>query len=159
MSSLLAPSRSSATFTRHTALAVALIVASVFVVRGSSSGGHRALLSTDLLIHEGSRTKARTRVIVHGTPDEIAALAEQHHLRIARLLGNGGAVIDVDSAELSALAADARVHHLSGDLPVWSDMSISNKSTAADQTRAGVGGLLGIGAIAGVTGQGSASPS
>ena len=47
-----------------------------------------------------------------------------------------------------------RSTHLSGDPRVRTWMSLSNKSTAADQTRAGTSGLLGIGAIAGVTGQG-----
>jgi serine protease AprX len=136
------------------ALALAIVLGSVFVVRGSGSA-HRALLSTDLLVHEGRHTKARTRVIVHGTDEEIAAVAAEHHLQIARVLGNGAAVLNVSSGELSALAADGRIHHLSGDLPVSTDMSISNKATAADQTRAGVSGLLlGIGAISGVTGQG-----
>src|SRR5207244_2588747 len=46
------------------------------------------------------------------------------------------------------------VDHLSGDARVRLAMSVSNVSTAADKTRAGVSGLLGIGAIPGVTGQG-----
>src|SRR6185369_17357289 len=40
------------------------------------------------------------------------------------------------------------------DAEVRHTMSVSVKSTAADQTRAGTSGLLGIGGITGVTGQG-----
>jgi serine protease AprX len=139
--------------TCRAALALTLVVASAFVAQGSGAG-YRALISTDLLAHEGRHTKAQARVIVHGTRDEITALATRHHLLIAGFLGGGAAVVTANSAELSALAADPTVHHLSGDLPVWSDMSISNRSTGADQTRAGASGLLGIGSMAGVTGQG-----
>ena len=65
------------------------------------------------------------------------------------------AVISANSAELDDLAADSAIDHLSGDPLVRVGMSISNQSTAADQVRAGVaGGLLGIGAIPGVSGQG-----
>src|SRR5580704_17613188 len=120
--------------TCHAALALTLVVASAFVAQGSG-GGYRALVSTDLLAHEGRHTKAQARVIVHVTRDEITALAARHHLAIASFLGGGAGVVTADSAELSALAADPAVHHLSGDLPVWSDMSISNRSTGADQTR------------------------
>jgi serine protease AprX len=134
-------------------MALAFIVACTFVVRGSG-GGHRALVSTDLVAHEARQTSERARVIVHGTNSEISALAARHHLVIARFLGGDAAVVTADSAELSALAADPGVHHLSGDLPVRADMSISNRSTAADQTRAGQAGLLGIGGIAGVSGAG-----
>jgi serine protease AprX len=139
---------------RLTAIVVALVVASVFGVRGSSRA-HRAILSTDLLAHEGRHTKARARVIVHGTLDEIQAIAARTHVLVVRTLGPGAAVLEADSVELTALAAEPALDHLSGDLPVWSDMSVSNASTGADQTRAGAPGLLfGIGAIAGVTGQG-----
>jgi serine protease AprX len=145
--------------TCRAALALTLVVASAFVapaafVAHGAGGGHRALVSTDLLAHEGRHTTAQARVIVHGTRDEVTALATRHHLLIAGFLGGGAAVVTANSAELSALAADPAVHHLSGDLPVWSDMSISNRSTGADQTRAGTSGLLGIGGMAGVNGRG-----
>jgi len=115
---------------------------------------HHAHLSTDLLAHEGRRTTLRARTIVHGNPAEIAGIVERHHLRVARYLA-GGAVVLANSAELAELAADEAVDHLSGDVPVGVTMSISNRSTAADQVRAGTWGLLGlIGAVAPVTGKG-----
>ena len=55
-------------------------------------------------------------------------------------------VLVANSAELDELAQEPRLDHLSGDLPVRTWMSVSNKATAADQTRAGyAGGLLGLG--------------
>src|SRR5205823_10618062 len=59
-----------------------------------------------------------------------------------------------NGAEREALAGDDDISTLSGDLPVRTWMSVSNASTAADQTRAGTSGLLGIGGIPGVTGKG-----
>ena len=114
---------------------------------------HRAGLSDDLLGHKARRTSARARVIVHGDDATLEALARRHGVRILRKLA-GGAVLAANSRELEALTADNEVDHLSGDTLVQSWMSVSDKATAADQTRAGVSGLLGIGAIAGVTGQG-----
>jgi serine protease AprX len=66
----------------------------------------------------------------------------------------GAAVLLADSAELTALQGDSTVNQLSGDPIVRTSMTISDQSTGADQTRAGKAGLLGIGAIAGVDGQG-----
>jgi serine protease AprX len=63
-------------------------------------------------------------------------------------------VLEANSAELNQLAKEEGLDHLSGDLPVRTWMSVSNKSTAADQTRAGYAGiLLGLGSIAAVTGK------
>jgi serine protease AprX len=92
-------------------------------------------------------------VIVHGSDNEVDALAGRHHLQVVRRLA-GGAVISANSDELSDLAADAGVDHLSGDLPVHNWMSISNAAMAADQARSGSSGLLGLASIPGVNGQG-----
>jgi serine protease AprX len=93
-------------------------------------------------------------VIVHGDANALAALATKHHVSVLRTLA-GGAVISANSAELAEIAADSAFDHLSGDPLVKVGMSVSNQATAADQVRAGVaGGLLGIGAIPGVSGQG-----
>ena len=118
------------------------------------SAAHRAHLSLDLLIHEARQTTAGARVIVHGTPDLIAAIAGRHGLLVLRQMQNS-AVLVANSPQLTDLAADADIDHLSGDSPVRVTMSVSNQSTAADQVRAGAsGGLLGLGAIPGVSGQG-----
>ena len=75
---------------------------------------HRAQLSTDLLFHQSRRAAERTRVIVHGTRDEVTALARRHGVSVVRWLGDG-AVLRVDGSQLSRLAADRVVDHLSGD--------------------------------------------
>jgi serine protease AprX len=131
---------------------VAIIVGSTLGVGGQR---HRAKLSSDLLSFEAQRTTtARARVIVRGSRMEIEALASRHGVGIARWLSDS-AVLLANSAQVSQLAADPANHTLSGDMPVAPFMSVSNSSTAADQTRAGTsGGLLGIGAIEGVTGKG-----
>src|SRR5207249_912951 len=64
------------------------------------------------------------------------------------------AVILANSRELSDVAADESVSNLSGDLPVYTGMTVANLSTAADQVRAGAPAGLGIGTLAPVTGQG-----
>jgi serine protease AprX len=138
---------------KQIATVAVLLGTSVLGVRGAGEQ-HRAHLSDDLLGHAARHTSARTRVIVHGDAAALAALTTKHHVQVLRQL-SGEAVIAANSAELDALAADAAYDHLSGDPLVKVGMSISNQSTAADQVRAGVaGGLLGIGAIPGVTGQG-----
>ena len=132
---------------------VALIATSALGVRGAGQE-HRAHLSDDLLGLAARHTSGRTRVIVHGDAAALAALTARHPVQVLRQLADS-AVISVNSAELDDLAADSAIDHLSGDPLVQVGMSISNQSTAADQVRAGVaGGLLGLGAIPGVSGQG-----
>jgi serine protease AprX len=139
--------------TRRIALSSIVLVAACTLGLRGSPAEHRALLSGDLLAHQARHTSARARVIVHGDDATLEAVAGRHHLQILRRL-TGAAVLAANSAELAELAADAAVDHLSGDLLVSNWMSVSNKSTAADQVRAGTSGLLGIGAVPGVTGQG-----
>jgi len=114
---------------------------------------HRAHLSDDLLRHIERKSPARARVLVHGDAATIDALAARYHLEVVRRLEHA-AVVAANSAEIDALGSDGAVDHLSGDIPVKTWMSVSNQSTAADQVRAGTSGLLGIGGIPGVTGQG-----
>lgn len=92
-------------------------------------------------------------MIVHGDAATIARLASTYHVGIARHLASA-AVLEANSAEIDALAADRSVDHLSGDVPVSSAMSVTNTSTGADQVRSGSTGLLGIAAIPGVNGSG-----
>src|SRR6188474_2172616 len=134
------------------AIVIALVASSALTLRGSSAE-HRALLSSDLFAHQAKRTKAKARVIVRGTDAELDALAYRHKLQIVRRL-EGAAVLFANSDEVSRLASDHGVNLLSGDAEVRTSMSVSVKSTGADQTWAGTSGLLGIGSIAGVTGQG-----
>ena len=131
---------------------VALVALSALGLKGANAE-HRAHLSLDLLEHQSRHTLTPARVIVHGSDSEIDAIAGRHHLQIVRRLA-GGAVLSANSRELGELAGDGAVDHLSGDLPVHNWMSVSNGAMAADQTRAGSPGLLGLASIPGVTGQG-----
>jgi serine protease AprX len=115
---------------------------------------HRATLSLDLLFHESRRPVERTRVIVHGTREEVSALARRHGVSVVRWLSDG-AVLRADGRQLATLAADRVVDHLSGDPVVRPSMSVAIKTTGADLAWAGGGGLLGLlGGINGVNGQG-----
>jgi serine protease AprX len=137
---------------KRIALACSIIAVSSLGIRGA--GDHRAHLSDDLLGHLASHSSARTRVIVHGDAELLASLTTRHHVQVLKQLA-GSAVIAANSAELDEIAADSAFEHLSGDPLIRVGMSVSNQATAADQVRAGVaGGLLGIGAIPGVNGQG-----
>jgi serine protease AprX len=137
---------------RHFVAVAALVAVSSLGLSGAANP-HRAHLSDDLSLHVAVRAKARARVIVHGDPATVAAIAVRHHLQVLRQSDRFG-VLAADSDELAGLASDNAIDHLSGDVPVAHTMSVSIKSTAADLTKAGTPGLLGIGGIAGVTGQG-----
>ena len=133
------------------AVILALIAASTFA---AGAQRHRAALSSDLLDFESRRAPGRARVIVRGSQEEIASVAARHGVAIVRWLSDS-AVLLATSLQVSQLAADAALEHLSGDVPVAPFMSVSNSSSAADQTRDGTPGvLLGLGAIEGVTGKG-----
>ena len=134
-------------------VAALLISASALTLRGSAQE-HHALLSADLLAHQARGTSAKTGVIVHGSPETIDGIARRYGLQIVRRLGDG-AVFAADSHDLSNLASDFGVDHLSGDLPVHTAMAVSAQATGADQVWSGTtGGLLGLGNVPGVTGQG-----
>jgi serine protease AprX len=135
----------------RTAVVATAFALSALGIRGADEP-RRAHLSADLLAHAARHTKARARVIVRGSEAELDALAARHHVQILRHL-QGGAVLLANSAELDALQQDSALTAMSGDDVVRTAMSVSNASTAADQTRAGKPGLLGIGAIPGVTGK------
>ncbi len=142
---------------RFVAVAATLVAVWSLGLQGSSpalhvpNGARLAHLSADLTRHQARKTSARERVIVHGTDRDLALLAARHRLKLVKRM-RGAAVVLANSAEVSALARDAAVEHLSGDLRVHGVTTISDASTAADQTRAGnllQAGLLGIPAVDG----------
>src|SRR5262245_852442 len=138
---------------RTAAVVVLLLGTSVLGLRGANEP-RRAHLSADLRAHVARHTRARARVIVRGTKAQLEALAARHHLQIVRTMP-GAAVLLADSSEVGALQLDSAVTQLSGAPIVrTSSMTVSDQATAADQTRAGKAGLLGIGAIPGVDGSG-----
>ncbi|HET9467129.1 MAG TPA: S8 family serine peptidase, partial [Vicinamibacterales bacterium] len=97
-----------------------------------------ARLSESLRKHVASKSAQPVDVIVHGTADEIRAIAARHGLRVTKVLAEG-AVLQTSAAQLEALSAD--VDHLSRDVEVTSFMSVSNAAIGADQVQAGLAGL------------------
>ena len=114
----------------------------------------RASLSADLQRLVSSGSGRRSRVIVHGDEEALNSLSRRYGVRLVRRLAHE-AVIEASAFDVQRIAADPAFAHLSGDVPVRSAMSVSNRSTGADQTRSGTSGLLGLlGSIPGVTGKG-----
>ena len=101
----------------------------------------QAQLSDSLRKHVASKSTQKIDVIVHGTADEIDALAAQHHLTIKKRLAEG-AVFQATGAEVEALGRD--VDHLSRDVEVSSFMAITDAAIGADQVHAGLAGLPGF---------------
>jgi serine protease AprX len=135
-------------------LAFAAAWLAVAVPATVATAPRRAPLSLDLQRHQTQRPRQAARVIVHGDPAALRALASRHRVRLLRVLDHE-AVVEANAAQIDALASDPAVEHLSGDVPVRSTMAVSNRSTGADQVRSGSSGLLGlIGGISGVTGKG-----
>jgi serine protease AprX len=127
---------------------IALIL-SVYATRAQTV----ASLSEDLLQWLSMPTSADVRVIVAGTQSELGPVLARHQLSVTRWLSNG-AVVVVDAAALTALAADPAVTHLSGDIMVSPTMAISGQSTGAAHAWQGGPASFPYGPIAGVTGRG-----
>src|SRR5689334_14482836 len=131
----------------------AAAIAAAVTPRSSITSRHRASLSDDLRAFEASHSTTPVRVIAHGGHD-LAAIAARNGVHVVRTL-DAAAVVEANAAQITALSAEPGIEHLSGDLPVGHFMTVSTKATLADQTRAGKsGGLLGLGGIPGLTGQG-----
>jgi len=132
----------------------AVALAAATAPRGASQLRQRASLSDDLRAFQAAHSTKTVRVIAHGSEDNVRAVAARHGLSVVRVL-NGASVLEATSAQIDALLDEPGIEHLSGDLPVADFMSVSTQTTAANQVRAGKsGGLLGLGGIPGVTGQG-----
>ena len=115
---------------------------------------HQASLSDDLRAYVRTHSSRVVRVIAHGAEQELRAITSRHGVHVVRVLDDA-AVLEANASQIDALSAETSIQHLSGDLPVADFMTVSNQATLADKVRAGQsGGLLGLGGIAGVTGQG-----
>jgi serine protease AprX len=135
-----------------TVCAAATIAATT--TRPGGNARHRASLSDDLRAFAATHSTKVVRVIAHGTKQNLDVIAARHGVHITRVLDDG-AVVEANAAQIEALATEPSIQHLSGDLPVADFMTVSNKTTLADKVRAGQsGGLLGLGGIPGVNGQG-----
>ena len=98
----------------------------------------QARLPESLRKHVESKSVETVDVIVHGTPDEVRALAARRRLHIKKTLSDY-AVLVVNGAGVEALSAD--VDHLSRDVEVTPFMATTNAAIGADQVHAGLEGL------------------
>ena len=93
----------------------------------------RARLSVDSACARRAPDDARRRVILHGTPDEVQAIAARHHLPV-RQLGDGGAVCRKQLRTQSWRSERPRRSH-SADTRVHLMLTVSNTSTGAPGSR------------------------
>ena len=100
-----------------------------------------ARLSDSLRKHVSSKSAGPIDVIVHGSADEVRAIAARHGLRITKKMLEG-AVLQASAAQIEALGAE--VDHLSRDVEVTSFMSVTNQAIGADQVWSGVAGHPGF---------------
>src|SRR6476659_4478409 len=107
----------------------------------AASAQHGARLSDSLRRHVAAHSTQKIDLIVHGTADEIAALAERHHVQIKKMM-TGGAVLSATGAAVGALSAE--VDHLSRDVAVTSFMAVTDAAIGADQVHAGLAGMPGL---------------
>ena len=119
----------------------AIAIGPLAVAPAGAEPQRQAQLSDSLRQHVASKSPQKIDVIVHGTADQIDALAAQHHLNIKKRLAEG-AVFQATGAEVEALGKD--VDHLSRDVEVSSFMAITDAAIGADQVHAGLAGLPGF---------------
>ncbi|MBY0494423.1 MAG: S8 family peptidase [Cyanobacteria bacterium] len=113
-----------------------------------------ATLSGDLLAMLLGGATEDVRAIVRGDVGVIQDVAARDGLPVLRVL-DGFVVVQATPAQLSTLRQVAGIASISRDNIVTPLMVISQKTMAADQARASQpGGLLGIGALPGVSGKG-----
>src|SRR5262249_21346291 len=116
------------------ALAAALTLGAAAPARAE----HRARLSADLVDHLAHGSQS-IQVIVHGSQAEVDALAARYNLRVTRYLKNG-ATLEVNAGQLSVLAGDDAVDHLSGNVAIRAS-DATTETIGADQVWAGSGGV------------------
>jgi serine protease AprX len=137
---------------RRTLVAVALLATALTSWSARPHGERGPTLSDDL--KAALARGERARVIVQGDGPALSSLRQRHARGLRRLLTNGVA-LDLSPQELRRLAADGAFAHVSGDLPVVADTSITNKVTAAETVWQGTrSGLLGLMSTPGYTGRG-----
>jgi serine protease AprX len=127
------------------------------VPAGQTPGdGPRPTLSADLANHPNSLHTHR--VIVQAPESALGSLRRGVAGLLRRNLKPGTVALEVTDAQLDALRSDPRFAHISGDLPVTSDMSadtaVTNQVTQAVAVWQGTPGLLGLLGSPGYTGAG-----
>ena len=94
-----------------------------------AAAAHKARLSADLADHVPAGSPA-IDVIVHGTRQEVEALARRYNLRVRKLL-RSGAVLRVTAGELEALQQDDRGRPSVGGHPLPFERPTSSHSRSA----------------------------
>ncbi len=128
---------------RPAGAAVGLAVASALILSAPPPASAQARLPESLKRLVRAQSTQSVDLIVHGSADEIAAIAARHGLRVRKRLSEG-AVLQADGAQIGSLSAE--VDHLSRDVEVSSFMSVTDAAIGADQVQAG---LAGVGAYTG----------
>jgi serine protease AprX len=121
-----------------TRTSLAVVLASTTWLAAPVDAAHRARLGADLEKKLAQGDQA-IDVIVHGSRNEVDALARRYNLTVRKYL-KSGAVLSVTAGQLDALSHDDSVDHLSADAPVNSS-SLTTDSIGADQVWNGVGSL------------------
>jgi serine protease AprX len=106
-------------------------------------------LSSDL--HGARHSAGRVRIIVQADDSGLQSLKGRLGRILHRDLGTAVA-IEVSQAELDEISKNPKFAHISSDLPVMSDMAVTNKVTGASTVWQGTSGLLGIGGTPGYNG-------
>src|SRR5688572_22979118 len=97
------------------------VVALALVVASSAPLFAQGRLSPRLQKHVASKSTQTVDVIVHGSPDQVSAIAARPGLSIKKTLLEG-AVLRATAAGVAALAAE--LGHVSADVDVASFMSV-----------------------------------
>ena len=136
---------------------IALLLVALAVIATNWSAAPKAqrrgpTVSADLLGHRAPGE--RIRVIVQGDAPKLSELRGRLRGLLRREV-EGGLALELTQQQFEALTKDESLSHISGDIPVMSDMGLTNKITKATDVWAGTsGGLLGLGGTAGYTGSG-----
>ena len=128
-----------ASLVQTTMVAAALIVVGAGV---SAAGPKRARLSSDLDTLLKSGANASVDVIVSGSPERVAVIAQRHHLRVKKAL-TSGAVFEVSRQTLDAMSSDSELDALSSDADVHSSSDITTEFTGAEAAWSGSVAALG----------------
>ena len=114
---------------------VVVAVASLAMAADAAAGRRHARLSSDLQAHLSSGSGA-VDVIISGSREKIARIAQRHGLSAARTL-ESGAIFRVSRQALDRLSQDVEVDALSGNARVHSHGVLTTDVTGADAAWAG----------------------
>jgi serine protease AprX len=137
-------------FPRRTLALGAVILCFLAGVTAHPQGQRRPTLSGELAKLRGDRVRLIVQPASEGNVSSIRG-----RLRgIVRRELQGSVALEVSRADLDAMSRDSAFAHISEDVPVVADMSVTNKVTGASGVWQGTSGLLGLFGTAGYKGNG-----